>query len=298
MSCVSGSGGLAEAAWKRAVCPAKRQMPKAYTIASAVGYGGGCGMFRPTKRAVVLPPSDLSPALSDDAGRRTPPLRSARVGRVYGALLAAILDHRLAPGTRLPEDELGALFAASRTIVRAALQALAHEGLVTIEPNRGAQVAQPTVDDARQVFEARSLIEPRAAALAARRVKPADIAGLRDHLDQEDKAILAGNTGRAIALSAAFHVTIADLADQQILAGFVRELVSRSSLIVALYWRRSDATCERHAHHELVDAIAAGASDRAALLMQSHLVDILSGLDLVQRPKREGALADLLAARS
>ncbi len=237
----------------------------------------------------MAPAGELAPAQSS--------LRSARVGRVYAALLAAIVDHRLTPGARLPEDEIGAIFGASRTIVRAALQALAHERLVAIEPNRGAHVAQPTIAEARQVFEARALIEPRTAALAAGRAEPADIARLRAHQAEENTAIAAGDQGRAIALSAAFHVKIADLADQPILAGFVRELVSRSSLVVALYWRRSDATCERHAHHELVEAIAARASERAADLMRSHLVDIHSGLDLTVRPVREAALPELLLGR-
>ena len=120
-------------------------------------------------------------------------------------------------------------------------------------------------------------------------------ARLRRHLSGEDAAIASGDKGRAIGLSAAFHNMVADLAEQPILAGFVRELVSRSSLIVALYWRRSDATCERHAHHALVDAIAAGAADRAADLMRSHLVDILSGLDLKPRQAAAAPLAALLA---
>ncbi len=243
--------------------------------------------------AVAVSDIDL-PAGDDGAGRR-PALKSARSAKVYSALLAAILDHRLAPGTRLPEDEIGALFGASRTIVRSALQALAHERVVTIEPNRGAQVAEPTVAEARQVFEARSLIEPRVATLAAGRAKPADIRRLRDHLADEQAALAADEQSRAIALSAGFHNSIAEIADQPILEAFVRELTSRSSLVVALYWHRRDAICERHAHSELVDAIAAGAGERASDLMRSHLVDILSGLDLTQRPKRAGGLSDMLS---
>ncbi len=88
---------------------------------------------------------------------------------------------------------------------------------------------------------------------------------------------------------------IAEIADQNILAGFVRELMSRSSLVVALYWSRKDATCERHAHHELLDAIGDGQSERAADLMHSHLVDLFSGLDLRERPARNDiALAERL----
>ena len=238
--------------------------------------------------------TDLQPPSDDRPGRASPVLRSARAGRIHAALLAAILDHRLAPGTRLPEDEIGLLFGASRTIVRAALEALAHERLVTIERNRGAQVAHPTIAEAREVFEARSLIEPRVAALAAGRATTSDRDRLAAHHAAEIEAVASDDRGKAIALSAAFHVIIAELAGQQILAGFVRELVSRSSLIVALYWRRSDATCERHAHHELIEAIGAGAAERAAELMRGHLVDILSGLELRPRPAGGAALSDLL----
>jgi DNA-binding GntR family transcriptional regulator len=246
---------------------------------------------------MTLAVSDLDLPPDQTPSDRGPALKSARSAKVYSALLAAILDHRLPPGTRLPEDEIGALFGASRTIVRTALQALAHERVVTIAPNRGAHVAEPTVDEARHVFEARSLIEPRVAALAAGRAGAADVARLNRHIAEEDAALAADEQSRAIALSAAFHNSIAEIADQPILEAFVRELTSRSSLVVALYWRRRDAICERHAHHELVSAIAAGSAERAGDLMRSHLVDILSGLDLTQRPKRPGGLADLLSAR-
>jgi DNA-binding GntR family transcriptional regulator len=71
--------------------------------------------------------------------------------------------------------------------------------------------------------------------------------------------------------------------------------MSRSSLVVALYWSRRDATCERHAHHELLDAIGAHEAERAADLMRSHLVDLFSGLDLrARRDAQETGLAEKL----
>lgn len=231
------------------------------------------------------------------SGELPSPLRSERVRAVYSSLLAAILDHRLPPGTRLPEDEIGTAYGASRTIVRAALQALAHERVVVVEPNRGAQVAHPTVEEARQVFEVRSLLEPRAASLAAARATRADIAGLRRHLKEEQAALASGHRHRAIALSAAFHIRIAEIAEHQLLEGFIRELTSRSSLVVSLYWHRHDTICERHAHAALVDALAAGAAERAADLMRSHLVDVLSGLDFSRPPPQPRSLAALLGAR-
>lgn len=83
-----------------------------------------------------------------------------RAQAIRDTLRDAIVDRRLAPGTKLSESEVGTLFDVSRTVVRAALQMLAYEGLVKAERNRGAFVSNPTPDEARQVFASRRLIEP------------------------------------------------------------------------------------------------------------------------------------------
>ena len=219
---------------------------------------------------------------------------AARWSPIYYGLRDAIVSHRLAPGTKLPEDELASIYSVSRTVIRSALQALAHDRLARLEPNRGAFVAQPSKVEAREVFEARALIEPRVAALAAMAAVPDDISLLRRHLEKEHDAIRAQRDSEAIMLSAHFHVGIAEIADHSVLTKFVRDLVSHSSLIIALYWNRRDTTCESHAHHALVDAIEAGRSSDAASLMTSHLVDLLSGLDLSDRVTKSASLSELL----
>jgi len=213
---------------------------------------------------------------------------------VYGGLKDAILSHRLAPGTKLPEDELASIYAVSRSVIRAALQGLAHDRLARLEPNRGAFVAQPSKKEAREIFEARALIEPRVAALAAAVADEGHISLLRAHLEDEHVALRSGREADAIALSARFHLTLAHIADHSTFHGMVEELVSRSSLIIALYWRRRDATCETYAHHDLVEAIAKGDAKNAADLMRSHLVDLLSGLDLTLGERKSPSLAAVL----
>ncbi len=215
--------------------------------------------------------------------------------QIADALERAIVEHRLPPGAKLPEDEIGELYGAGRTVVRGALQRLAHGGLVTLRRHRGASVAQPSVREAREVFEARALLEPRTARSAAVRAGLAEVRTLRGHIDEEHAALAAGDVGRAVWLSGRFHTTIAEMADQATIAAFVETLVARSSLVIALYWRRRDTLCESHAHHALLDAIAANDGARAEELMQSHLVDLLSGLDLRDRPKPPRRLRDLLA---
>ncbi len=280
-------------------------MPQSYTIrpfalsdASSTLFSEGSARHAPQPalgKAVMSRPEGARAETVASTPHRVP-LRSARAAAVYRELLAAILDHRLAPGTRLPEDEIGAVYGASRTIVRSALEALSHEGVVHIEPNRGAMVAQPTVAEARSVFEARQLIEPRVAAAAALRATAADIDSLRAEMEAEHQALHSGDHRRAIVLSGSFHVSIAEIAGQPVYAGFVRELVARSSLIISLYWRRKENTCATPAHGALIAAFAAADAEGAAACMEAHIADLLAGLDLVERPAAPIALAHLLGS--
>lgn len=209
-------------------------------------------------------------------------------------LQTAILEHRLRPAMKLSEDEVGEIFGASRTVVRAALHALAHSGLVTMERNRGAFVSRPTIKEANEVFEARALIEPRVARMAADRVEDRHIAKLEAHMDAEHQALETGDKGRALSLSGLFHIAVADIAGQQVFGTIIQSLISRSSLIIALYWRRPDTTCESPSHHALLDAFRTKDGQAAEEIMKSHIVDLHSGLDLSGPPSVEQSLAEAL----
>lgn len=209
-------------------------------------------------------------------------------------LALAIHEHRLAPGTKLSEDEVGHVFGVSRTVVRAALHRLAHDRLVELKRNRGAYVAQPTVKEAREVFEARALLEPRTARSAAERVTEADLAALQRHIDEEHAALRAGSAGRALYLSGRFHLEIARIADQATIEEFVTQLVARSSLVIALYWQRRGALCETHAHHALMRAMSNRDGALAEELMKAHLLDLLTSLDLRNRASAPSSLSEAL----
>nr|WP_226898399.1 GntR family transcriptional regulator [Mangrovicoccus algicola] len=213
---------------------------------------------------------------------------------VAARLAVAIHEHRLAPGTKLNEDEVGEIFGVSRTVVRAGLQQLAHQHLVELKRNRGAFVARPGVREAREVFEARSLLEPTTARSAARRAGPADIAALRDHIEAEHAALAAGDDGRALHLSGTFHNEVARIANQGTIAEFIAQLVSRSSLIIALYWERRAALCESHAHHALIAALERNDEAEAEALMKSHLLDLYTSLDLRDTPPAPRTLKEAL----
>ena len=214
---------------------------------------------------------------------------------IAARLTEAVHEHRVLPGMKLSEDEVGEVFGVGRTVVRQVLRALAHDGLLRIERNRGAFVASPSVKEAREVFEARALLEPRTARAAAERTAPDDIALLERHIEDEHAAIAAGEAGRALKLSGHFHVEIARIADQATIEAFITQLVSRSSLVIALYWRRKNALCESHAHHALLEALRRQDGDEAEDLMKGHLLDLLSQLDLSPPPEKAVSLQEALA---
>lgn len=221
---------------------------------------------------------------------------AGRAGEVYAGLQKAVLDHRLRPGMKLSEDEVGAVYGVSRTIVRAALQALAFEGIAEILPNRGAFVAKPSIETAGEVFEARALIESELAAKAALRMSQDDLEELRRHIRQEHEALENDNQSEAIALSGAFHIRIAELSGQSVMTGFVRELVSQSSLIIALYWKRRETTCESDDHADLMQAFSDRDAGHAREVMRSHIERLQGGLDLSEQGETPVSLSEVLGS--
>ncbi|WP_181699655.1 GntR family transcriptional regulator [Chthonobacter albigriseus] len=223
------------------------------------------------------------------------PRTGTRAGEIRDQLHDAIVDRRLTPGTKLVEDEIGATFSASRTVVRAALQALAFDGIVTLEPNRGASVSKPSPEVARQVFDARRMIEPGLALAAAARITAADVAMLEQHLATEAEAIAArGPSARRAEIHASgeLHLSIAAIAGNEILSRFLRELVARSSLVIALYGRSGASSCARDEHGRIVAALASGNGRAAAELMRHHIDHIEADLDY--QPAGEASIRDLL----
>lgn len=236
----------------------------------------------------------MAEAAAHDRGRSAKARRGLSENAIYEKILAAIFDHRLPPGTKLGEERLAAIFSVSRARIRRVLPRLAHEGVVTLEPNRGAFVAEPTVEEVRDVFEARRLIEPGIVEQVVRHPeRRAIITRLRQHVAAERRARAAGDTRSIVRLSGEFHMLLAELAGNTVLARVMRELATRTCLAIALYDKPSIPSCLADEHITLVDALAAGNTPRATRLMIQHLDHVEANLDLT-RP--EMAPVDLEAA--
>jgi len=104
---------------------------------------------------------------------------------IVESLTRAIVEHRLLPGTKLAEQKLADHFGVSRTLVRQALFQLSQNRLIRLEPARGAFVATPSVDEARQVFAVRRMLEAEMVRAFIAQSTPAKIRALRQHVAAE-----------------------------------------------------------------------------------------------------------------
>ena len=202
------------------------------------------------------------------------------VDRIY----EAVLDQRLAPGTKLSEANLCTAFGVGRMRIRRTLLILASREVVELQPNRGAYVAQPNAEQARAVFEARLLVEPPLIRMAAQRAKRADIAALKKNVRLELAAHKEGNRREAIRLSGLFHGALAQLAGNEVMLRIVRDLIARSSLIIGMYGDAGFSNCRDDEHSALVAALSAGDCDLAEKLMREHLINIKDHLQLDRHP--------------
>lgn len=192
----------------------------------------------------------------------------------------SIAERRLRPGVQLKEGQMAAIFDVSRARIRQALAALEREGLVTIVPNRGAFVCQPSVDEARDVFFVRRSVERCIVERIGKSISTAEVARLRGHVAHERVANANDVTTDIIKLSGGFHLLMAELSGSDFLFGTMRDLISRTSLITAVYRNTARFNCGPDEHAEIVEAIAAGDVEKASRLMERHLDHVESELDL------------------
>ncbi|WP_368083629.1 GntR family transcriptional regulator [Klebsiella michiganensis] len=220
--------------------------------------------------------------------------KQREVNRVVEALTQAIGQHKLRPRTRLIEAQIVEALQANRNHVQTALQRMAGQGIVTIEPNYGAMVARPTAKQAREVFIARNAIEcaimscitPEKMALFAEEI------ACQQH--NEHQSLHAQDRRRIVYELGAFHELMARIADNDVLRDILNNLMVLSSLIVMLYQQDVTTHCQCDEHSNIIAALKAGDSLRAQDLMREHLNDLLQQLNLDETPQNFMTLSQAL----
>ncbi len=217
-----------------------------------------------------------------------------RISSICDALRQAIIEQALKPGTKLPEDTLGERFGVGRTIARQALAQLAAEGLVDHKRNKGAEVATPSWEEARDLFDLRMSLERLVVSRLAGNLTPEQIAALRQHIAKERAA---RNTREAISvrLATEFHTILAEMTGSPVLTRYVLEICRRCGLTLTLYARPHSSECAINEHIEILDALEKGDAQAAIRIMHHHLEEVASRALISPAVVQTPSLMDMLA---
>lgn len=225
----------------------------------------------------------------------TAKIGSARAAAVYRALRHAIIEQALEPGAKLPEDAIGERFSVSRTLVRHALGQLAAEGLVELRRNRGAAVAKPSWDEARDIFDVRRGLERLVVMRLAGQLTRDQAARLSEHVHSEEAA-RGTNEPLSIRLAGEFHIVLAEMTGSALLTRYVSEVTSRSGLILAIYGRPHSSECAVSEHRGIIEALAADDAAAAVEAMDRHLEAVADRALIQTTSQKRRELRDVLEA--
>ncbi|MDN2663273.1 GntR family transcriptional regulator [Psychromonas sp. 14N.309.X.WAT.B.A12] len=200
--------------------------------------------------------------------------------KIAESITNAIMEHRIAPGSKLSESRMATAFEVSRTKINQSLLMLSESGLVQQLPNRGFFVSSPSIDEAKQVFFLRQLLEPEIIKELLKNIKLKDIKRLHRHLNAEKEARASSNRRLIIRLSGEFHMLLAEMCGNRYINKMMAELCPLTCLIIALYDVPNTPACPEDEHTTIVAAIESGDEEQAISLMKHHLTHIEMALNL------------------
>jgi len=194
--------------------------------------------------------------------------------RIRATLAAAIGEGALKPGTKIIEEAIAEHFGVSRTVVRGALGVLESDHLLDRRRNRGTFVAEPSVEQARSLFEARRKVEHSILELVLERVTDRELDALEKLTHEEERIHNDSDDRSKTVLSGRFHIELARAAGNPVLTEILSKIVARLSLVMSLYGEAQEDDCGADHHRMIVAALKGRDLPRAQHLMDHHLADI------------------------
>lgn len=212
--------------------------------------------------------------------------KKSMIDRVHQSLKEAILYRKIAPGTQLVEKTIAEQLSVSRTPIRHAMIRLEQEGLVTIVPNRGAFVVQPTVEEIRQAFVMRKELESTAARLAINEVTDEDLEVMRELVSREKETYESVDILRYIHVNKSFHMYLAQKTGNTFLQEYMERILDQMNVYLVLYdvFYDADSSMEgstRFVEHEhIIEALSNGDLDHLLHLIERHMQVSLESMNL------------------
>ena len=192
---------------------------------------------------------------------------------IYNAILDAILNRQLKPGTRLVEAPLCKAFGVTRGVIRRIFVKLAHDKIIEIQPNRGAIVAEHNLEETKAVFEARSMLELGTVRKLAKHAKNVNLKDIRDLVKKEENALSNGDWKEWVKLSGDFHLKLSEINNNPLVTNYLQTLIARTSLLIRMYESPAHNSCSIEEHTAILNAIEQGDEQLATSLMEEHLED-------------------------
>jgi DNA-binding GntR family transcriptional regulator len=195
---------------------------------------------------------------------------------------------------KVHEDVIARHFGVSRTVARGALAVLERERVLERRRNHGAFVATPDKEQAAHLLEARRAVELAIVARAVSTIADREIDRLEAATREEDMVHSGDDTAAQNRMSGNFHLELAAAAGNTVLYEALKTINARLALVAALYERETSNRCGAHDHREILDSIRQRDAERAADLMQKHLAELESRLDLSAPVDEQNSLSAVL----
>jgi DNA-binding GntR family transcriptional regulator len=217
--------------------------------------------------------------------------RSTAVETVIAAITDGVKEGRYAPGQRLVEADLTADLGISRGPLREALGRLAAEGVLEIEPYRGAVVRRLGREDVQDLFQVRGVLEGEAARLAASRIEEGENRRLLEReITMIDGFRTRGDTLAYMDENERFHELIVELSGSRLLARLIPQLQVHAFRLLFRRMALEDTAMENsiREHDDVTAAILAGNAKAAERAMREHVRR--SGEMVLRTAERTGTL--------
>lgn len=204
--------------------------------------------------------------------------------KVYNELRDAIIQRRLYPNMQLTETSIATKLGVSRTPIRAALKRLDYDGLVRIIPNKGAFVASPSIEECRDIYACRLLLEREAAGEAAERITKDELSIYRLHQDEEKESYRKRDFAGFIEANNKMHRVIARASGNSYYIKYVDEQLMKSTIYLVhydtFYTKPYDDLNSVGEHERLYKALETGDKNAAREAMETHIRSIFENLNV------------------
>ncbi len=195
------------------------------------------------------------------------------------AVRGLILSGAIPPGELIRQDLLSKRLGVSRTPLREALQRLTVEGLIRLDHHRGAVAAAPSITELREIYELQEMLECVAARDALKHCTDADLADLKDCIEELSRAETSVEWIRG---NLAFHTTMYRISEKKLVVEMITQLRNRAILYINMVARSGESRKRAEADHiEMVAVLATGDGDRLEELIRSHLRATLAWVESI-----------------